>query len=269
MRSVLAKSVLPVVNTVICLFIVSPIVVAIGSSVTKTSFYAFPPKGISLKWYDALFHNDELMRAAVVTLKVGVLATLLATILGVPAAIGLTKMRASWRAGLNGVLLAPLLVPAIVAGIGMLIVFSKVGLTGTFKGIVLAHTVLVLPYVVLVVFSGLQALDRSAEDAARSLGAGPIRAFCEISLVALRPSLIAAMLFAFIASLDETVVTLFLVGPTTSTLPVSLFHYIQYSADPIPAALATVMIVITAICLFTIDRLVGLGRVAARGGAPQ
>lgn len=266
MSRLLRRGALPVVNTVICLFIVSPIVVAVGSSFTTSTFYAFPPQGFSLRWYDALFHNEALGQAALVTLKVGVLATAIATLLGVPAAIGLSRCRGAVRSVMNGILLAPLLVPAIVIGIGLLIVFTKIGLAGTFAGIVVAHTVMVLPYVVLVVYSGLQTLDRSPEAAARSLGAGPIRAFCEISLVALRPSLIAAMVFAFITSLDETVVTLFLVGPTTSTLPVSLFHYIQYSADPLPAALATVLITVTAVCLFTIDRLVGLGRVAPGGG---
>lgn len=261
MTRVLRRGTLPAVNVVICLFLLAPIIVVIGASLTTTNYFAFPPHGLTLHWYDELVHNADMRDAAVVSLQVGLIATLLAMAIGVPAAIALTRSDVVARGWFRGLLLAPLIVPGIVAGIGILIFFSKIGLTGTFRGLVLAHTVIVLPYIVLVVTSGLEATDRSAEAAARSLGAGPIRAFCEITLPALSTSLVAGALFGFLTSLDETVVTLFLVGPSTSTLPVSVFNYVQFNSDPVPAALATVLIAVTVAIMLAIDRLVGLRRV--------
>ncbi len=265
-RFPIGRVALATVNTLICIFLLAPIVVVIGASFTATNYYAFPPQGLSLRWYEQVFQSTAVTDAAVVTLQVALLATAIAMLIGVPASIALSRTELVGRGFFNGVLLAPLLVPAIVLGIGMLIFFSRMRLTGTVHGLVLAHTVTVLPYVIIVVTAGLQAVDRSPEAAARSLGATPLRAFWDVTLPALRPSLTAAAMFAFITSIDETVVTLFLVGPGTTTLPVTIFNYIQYNSDPMPAALATVLIVVTIVFLVVIDLLVGIRRVTVTEG---
>jgi putative spermidine/putrescine transport system permease protein len=250
-----------VVNLLICLFLVAPIVVVVGASVSAGQYFAFPPQGFSLRWFEAFLADEDFLHALLLSIEIGLIAAVAATVVGVLAAIAFTTFGIKLNAPVRGALLAPLMVPAIVVGIAMLLFYSRLGLAGTFRGVAAAHLVLVLPFVLLVVTAGLESIDRSVEEAARSLGAGPVRAFCEITLPRIAPSIAAGGVFGFLVSFDETVVTLFLAGPGTLTLPVKIFSYVQYNADPMPAAVSTILIAVTVAGVVVVDRLVGVRKV--------
>lgn len=248
------------VNTVICLFLLAPILIVIVSSFSRDAYLTFPPRSFSLRWYENFFNSSELKDALVVSAKLALASTLVSTIVGALAALALARARHRGAEPLRALILAPLMVPGIVVGIAMLIFFSKVGIAGTFKSLLLAHIVITLPFVVLLFTAGLQAYDYSVEDAARSLGAGRLRVLLTVTVPILKGSLLAAAIFAFITSFDEVVVTLFLAGPRTSTLPVRIFQYVQYSSDPTIAAISSILVVVTIGVALVVDRFVGFTR---------
>jgi putative spermidine/putrescine transport system permease protein len=248
------------VNTVVCLFLLAPILVVIVASFSRDAYLAFPPRGLSLRWYQEFAASRDFVNSLFLSLRLGAAATAIATVVGLLAALALTAQGFRGAGTVRGLLTSPLTVPGIVSGIAMLIYFSRVGLGGSFVSLLAAHIVLVLPFVVLIVSSGLQAFDRSIEEAARSLGAGRVTAFVTVTLPLIKGSVLAAAVFAFITSFDEVVVTLFLAGPRMMTLPVRIFQYIEYNSDPLVAAVSTVLVVFTVAVVLVVDRVVGFSR---------
>jgi putative spermidine/putrescine transport system permease protein len=249
-----------VIVGLIVLFLLAPIIVVIIGSFSDQAYLVFPPRGLSVRWYVQALSSREFMNSAAVSLELGVLAASASTVIGIMAALGTTGQRGRWTDVLMAVLSAPLLVPGIVIGIAMLFYFTDIHLGGTFAALVLAHTVLTLPYVVRSVAAGLETIDRSAEEAARSLGAGRLRATMTITLPMIKGNVLAGVAFAFIISFDEVVVTLFLASPRITTLPVRIYNYIAYTSDPSIAAISTMMIVATTALVLVIDRYVGFVR---------
>jgi putative spermidine/putrescine transport system permease protein len=159
---------------------------------------------------------------------------------------------------------APLLLPTLIIGLGLLMVLQPLGLVATWPGLALAHLVIVLPFVVRLMTTAFAALPPAMAEAASTLGAGPWRSFLRVTLPMVAPGLLAAATLAFLVSFDETVISLFVVGPRLTTLPITLFRYTESRADPLVAALAVVLIVLTAIVVLAVDRLVGLSRALGR-----
>jgi putative spermidine/putrescine transport system permease protein len=248
------------VNAIVCLFLLAPILVVVVASFSRDAYLAFPPRGLSLRWYQEFLASRDFVNSLVLSVRLGVAATAIATVVGLLASLALTARGFRGAGTVRGLLTAPLTVPGIVIGIAMLIYFSRVGLGGSFVSLLAAHVVLVLPFVVLIVSSGLQAFDRSIEEAARSLGAGRVTAFVTVTLPLIKGSVLAAAVFAFITSFDEVVVTLFLAGPRMMTLPVRIFQYIEYNSDPLVAAVSTVLVVFTVAVVLIVDRVVGFNR---------
>ena len=248
------------VNALVCLFLLAPILVVIVASFSRDAYLAFPPKGLSLRWYQEFLGSRDFVNSLVLSARLGAAATAIATVVGLLASLALTARRFRGAGTVRGILTAPLTVPGIVIGIAMLIYFSRVGVGGSFASLLAAHVVLVLPFVVLIVSSGLQAFDRSIEEAARSLGAGRVTAFVTVTLPQIKGSVLAAAVFAFITSFDEVVVTLFLAGPRMMTLPVRIFQYIEYNSDPLVAAVSTVLVALTVAVVLVVDRVVGFSR---------
>jgi putative spermidine/putrescine transport system permease protein len=256
----LGRLVLWTVNALVCLFLLAPILVVIVASFSRDAYLAFPPRGLSLRWYQEFLASRDFVNSLMLSVRLGAAATVIATVVGVLASLALTGRRFRGAGTVRGILTAPLTVPGIVIGIAMLIYFSRVGLGGSFASLLAAHVVLVLPFVVLIVSSGLQAFDRSIEEAARSLGAGRVTAFLTVTLPQIKGSVLAAAVFAFITSFDEVVVTLFLAGPRMMTLPVRIFQYIEYNSDPLVAAVSTVLVALTVAVVLVVDRVVGFSR---------
>jgi putative spermidine/putrescine transport system permease protein len=227
------------------LWLVAPTLVVVPLSLTGTKTFAFPPSSWSTQWWNELSNNPEWRDAIVHSFQIAGVVAVLATVIGAAAALALTRGRFPGRRAVNGLFLAPMIVPIVVSAVGIYAVFIKWHLTGTFRGFVLAHTVIALPYAIVPIAATLRGFDRRLETAAASLGAGPWSRLRRVTLPLIAPGLLSGALFAFAASLDETVVSLFLVSPTYRTLPVQMFTSVTRDVDPTVAAAATLIFVLT------------------------
>jgi putative spermidine/putrescine transport system permease protein len=255
-----AQLALWIVNALICLFLLAPILIVIVASFSRDAYLTFPPKALSLRWYSEFFNDSDFIDALLVSVKLALAATALSTTVGFFAALAITRSHFRGVEAMRAFVSAPLTVPGIVVGIAMLIYFNRIGLGGTWLSLLLAHIVLTLPYVVLIASAGLQAYNPAVEDVARSLGASRPRVLATITVPLVKGSLLAAAIFAFITSFDEVVVTLFLAGPRTTTLPVAIFQYVEYNSDPSIAAISTLLVAITVAVVLAVDRIVGFTR---------
>lgn len=234
-------------TTGVCLFLVAPSLVVIPMSFSSAELLAFPPPGYSLRWYANFFARPEWTLAGRNSFLVAGLTTVLATGLGTMAALGLVRGRVPLRALVTAVFLTPMIVPAIVTAVAVYGLYATLRLTGTVAGMVLAHTVLALPFVIVNVSAVLQGMDWRIEQAARSLGASPLRAFWLVTLPLVRPGILAGALFAFITSFDELVVALFISGIEAVTLPVQMWSGIRFEINPTVAAVSTMLIAMSAL----------------------
>ncbi|GGE41044.1 ABC transporter permease [Agaricicola taiwanensis] len=253
----LERSTTAVAVGLILAFLIVPTLLVIPMSVSPTSYLRFPPTGISFHWYSAYFSDQEWIAATLFSLKIAGLTTVASTIVGVMAAVALVRGRVPGRETIQALILAPLIVPHIVVAIALYLQFAPLRLVGTTTGFVLAHTVLAVPYVVLIVSAALTRLDQSLEMAALNLGASPLRAFLEITVPLTAPAIAAGAVFAFLASFDETVVSFFLSGVENKTLTRKLFEDIDFNLSPIIAAISTIIVVMTI-------AIMGLGQLARR-----
>ena len=243
-------------------FLLAPLCVVAVLSLSSGAYLSFPPPGFSLRWFAALSGNAELLGAAWRSAVLGVLASLCALLAGVPAAFAVA--RGLVPGAVAGLLSWPRLLPTLVGGLALRLVLQPVGLLATWPGLLLGHLSVVLPFVVRLMVTSFSALPADLEDAASTLGAGPLAAFFHVTLPLAAPGAIAAGALAFLLSFDETVISLFLVGPRLTTLPVVLFHYAENRADPLLAAWSVVLIVLALAVVVVVDRLAGFTRTVGR-----
>ena len=247
---------------VIYLFLMLPLLVVFPMSLSSAPYLQFPPPGFSWQWYERYLNDPQWIDATVRSLQIGAATATLALALGVPLSFGLVRGKFPGRQMLDRLTMAPIIVPTIIFAVAIYGVFAKLKLIGEWYGLVLAHTVLALPFVVLVMVAGLRDFDRSIEQAAEGLGASRWRILWRVTLPLLRPSLISAGLLAFINSFDEVVVALFLSG-ARMTLPKKMFDNILMEIDPTIAAVSVMQILLVSIVLFLIGRFGrGLGAAA-------
>ncbi|HAT32863.1 MAG TPA: polyamine ABC transporter permease, partial [Janthinobacterium sp.] len=230
-------------NVLVLLFLMLPILVIIPLSFSDSSFLSYPIPGLSLRWYQNLLQSEEWMRAARNSFIVAPLATVIATVLGTLAAVGLNKADFPGKGLLMAVLISPMVVPVVVVGVGVYLLFAKIGLSDSYTGLILAHAALGAPFVVTTVSATLQGFNQNLVRASLSMGATPLMTFFRITLPVIAPGLISGALFAFATSFDEVVITLFLAGPGQATLPRQMFTGIRENISPTIAALATILIV--------------------------
>ncbi|WP_067138887.1 ABC transporter permease [Microtetraspora malaysiensis] len=252
---------------VVCsyLFLLAPLLVVFVLSFGASPNLEFPPKDWTLRWYADLAANGEFLEGLRVSLLLGLIVTVVSLVAGVTAALALTRHRFRGRDAVIGLFTSPLLLPSVVLGLALLLVLGQVGLVGTYPGLVVAHLGLTIPYVVRTVMMSLEAVDPSCEQAARTLGAGPVTTFRRITLPLITPGLVAGAALSFIISFDEAVVSLFVVGTGTTTLPVVVFRYVSNNTDPQVAALSVVLIVFSLAAVALIERALGLKRVLSKG----
>lgn len=249
-----------VVLTLVAFMTLPTLVVAVAS-VNPTAILSFPPQGLSLRWYENALTYPQFRRAAVNSLIVTAASAALALPIGTAAALALVRYPLRLRGLWNTVLLAPLVIPGVAAGLGLLILAARLGLLANRAVLIAAHIVLVLPFVVRSVMVSVANLDPMLERAAASLGARPWRVFRRVTLPLLRPGLFAALLFAVIVSVNEFVVSLFVSTRVTEILPVAMFTYVVNYTDPTMAALSTLFVAATFLVVFLADRLLHLARV--------
>lgn len=245
------------------LFLLGPIVIVCILSVSADDYLGFPPSGVSLRWFAALAANADILRATRVSAGLAAIVTAASLAAGVPAAFAVARGRAPGIVALA--VAAPLLLPTVVIGLALLLALHPLGLIATWPGLALAHLVIVLPLVVRIMVTAFGALPVELEAAAATLGASPARAFLRVTLPLSLPGLVAAATLAFLVSFDETVMSLFLTGPRLTTLPVALFRYAESRTDPLIAALAVALIVLTLAIVLLVERVFGMTRALGRG----
>ncbi|WP_137388941.1 ABC transporter permease [Rhodoligotrophos defluvii] len=229
----------------VSIFLLAPIAIVIPISFSPGEFLEFPPSEFSLRWYRTFFSSPEWMSATWVSLKAATLTVLLATPLGVAAAYGLHVSESRLAKSVRPLLIVPLIVPVIIIAIGVFYLYARLALINTLTGLVLAHSVLALPFVFVVVGAGFQRYDMAQELVARSLGASRLKAFLTVTLPQIRPSVISAALFAFITSFDEVVIALFVSRGPSSTLTRKMFTSLRDQVSPTIAAISTILILVT------------------------
>ena len=248
-----ARKLLVAACAAIYVFLMLPLLVVFPISLSSAPYMQFPPPGLSWQWYERYFDDPQWIDATVRSLQIGVATAVLALALGVPLSFGLARGQFPGRQMLDRFTMAPIVVPTIILAVAIYGIFAKLKLIGEWYGLALAHTVLALPFVVLVMIAGLRDFDRSLEQAAEGLGASRWRTLWHVTLPILRPSLISAGLLAFISSFDEVVVALFLSG-ARMTLPKKMFDNILMEIDPTIAAVSVMQILLVSIVLFLIGR---------------
>lgn len=230
-------------------FLVVPIVVIFPLSFSSGEILTLPTPGWSLQWYEDFFLNERWTQATINSVIVGTATMVLATILGTLAAFGINMAKFRGKAVVIGILTLPMVVPLIVTASSLYLGFSRIGLVNSLTGLVVAHTIIATPYVVMTVLATVQTFDMTLVRAALALGANPYRAFREVVLPLIMPGVVAGAIFAFATSFDELVVAIFITGPGEFTLPRQMFAGLREMLSPTIAAAAVIMILFSAVLL--------------------
>lgn len=239
----------------IVVFLIAPTLIVIPISFSADRYMTFPPTSWSTRWYESFFSALEWREAMVTSLSAALLTTLVATVFGTLAAYGINTVKSRLMQAMYVVFMLPLIIPGILIAIGIFLLFANLGLNNTLAGIVLAHSVMAIPLVVITVTSGMKTYDMGQEMAARSLGASRTWAFLTVTLPQIKLSVISGALLAFITSLDEVVISLFIAGGDRSTLTKRMFNTLRDELDPTIASISTLLLAI-ALALLVTTRLI-------------
>jgi putative spermidine/putrescine transport system permease protein len=236
-------------------FLVLPLAVIVPLSFTSGTILALPIPGLSLRWYQDLLGSAVWMGSLRNSLIVGAIATVIATVLGTLAAVGLHRLEFRGKSVLMALLISPMIVPLVIVGAGAYFYLLPLGLTGSLVGLALVHAALGAPFVLITVSATLAGFDRRLAQAAASLGCPPVGVFFKVMLPLIAPGVISGALFAFITSFDEVVVAIFLTGPQQRTLPRQMFDGLRDNLSPTILAVATLLILIAVLLLATAEAL--------------
>lgn len=253
----LANRILGTYTWAVIAFLALPILVVIPTSFNPTVQLTFPTTGLSLKWYLNLFQTPEFFRSFATSVAVTLMATLVAVVIGTIAAYALVRYRPPLARLVSTLFLAPLTFPAIVYGLAMIIFLGKLNLARTIPGLVIAHSVYVLPYIIRTVTANLYGLDQALEEAAMSLGANRLQTLKHVLFPLVKPGLIAGATFSLIMSFDEFTISLFLTGGNVVTLPIMLANKIDYRMDPTIAVVGTTLVLLSATAIVLIEKFLG------------
>lgn len=243
-------------------FLILPVLVVIPLSFNSQPFFTFTegmltfqPEAYSLRWYQGILDDPNWILAIKNSFIIAFFATILATILGTVAAVGLSSGNLPFKRFITALLLSPMIVPLIIIAAGMFFFYSKFNLVGSYAGVIIAHTALGVPFVVVTVTATLAGFDRSIYNAGLSLGANPVRAFMDVVLPLIRPGVISGAVFAFVTSFDEVVLVLFLAGPDQRTIPRQMFSGLREQINPTILAVATLLVAVSIGLLLTLEAL--------------
>lgn len=239
----------------IALFLLVPTLIAVPISFSSGSTIAFPPEGFTFKWYGDVLTSRDWQEATTNSLVVALLTTALSLVLGTLAALGLHQAEFRGKTLVLGLLLSPLVTPVIVVSIGIYMVFARWGLVGTYAGLVLSHTALALPFVLVSVLASLKTVNPSLALASVGLGATPWFTFRRVTLPLIAPGVISGAIFAFITSWDEVVIALFLTDVPSRTVPVMIWSQVRAMLDPSTTVVGALLIAVSALGLFITYKL--------------
>ena len=277
------------------LFLIAPILIVIPLSFNAEPYFTFTdkmlaldPEGYSLRWYDLLltfgmqapeaprdaawwadaWRNATWIKAAKNSVIIGVFSTLLATVLGTVAALGLSRPEMPWRRPIMAILLSPMIVPLIITATGLFFFYSMTGLANSYTGVILAHATLGIPFVIITVTATLTGFDQSLNRAAASLGAPPTTTFFRVTMPLILPGVISGALFAFVTSFDEVVVVLFVAAHDQQTIPRQMWNGIREQISPAILAVATILVIVS-VALLTMVELLRRRSERLRGVTPR
>ncbi len=242
-------------------FVLSPLLIALVVAFSDSELISFPISSYSVRWFASAWHKEIFWRSALNSLWLALAAVAVAGPLGLAAALGIRRAPARIGQPIETILMLPLLVPAIVLSLSLLVASVLTGLTDAPLRLWAAHSVVVLPYVVRTCLASLGSMPRQIEEAARTLGADSWRVFRHITLPLIRPGLFAGCAFAFILSFDNVSVSMFLVNQKTPTLPLAIMNYVEYNFDPGVAAVSATMVILSLAVAWLIERWVGIRKV--------
>lgn len=238
------RAVLSVYFTILVLFLILPLIFLVPISLTESQFLEFPPQSLSLRWYSAFFDDPTWINAALLSFRVGIGATFISLTVGTLAAIALVRAEFFGKTALTAIFIAPLILPTVILALALYIVFLRFQLVDNVLALTAAHSVVAIPYVVMLVSGSLRRFDITLERAARVLGASPVKAFMLVTLPYLVPSMFAASILAFFASFDELIITLFVSGGA-QTLPVRIWNDLGLKIDPTVPAVAVMLTLVS------------------------
>ncbi len=227
------------------IIMILPALVIIPQAFTSLNYFQFPVEEYSTKWFDKFFANEQWIVGLERSLIIAVISALVATALGTMAALAMNKLEFKGKSIFMSIMISPMVVPVVVVGVALYTTFAPIGLTNSFVGLVLAHTLLGIPMVFVTMMSGFANVNENLELAAMSMGSTPIGAFFKVTLPTVRSSLVSSILFAFVTSLDEVVVTTFVSGANTKTLTMVMWENMRTTIDPTLAVAALFMIILT------------------------
>lgn len=236
-------------------FLVLPTIIIVPMSLSDTAYLKFPPGGITLEWYSAYFSDADWMSSTWFSVKIAAATATTATVVGTMTALAVAKGDPPFKGAIQAMALGPLIVPHVVLGVALYLVFSPLHLTGTFVGFLIAHTVLAVPFVVITVTAALQRLDPALELAALNCGASRLQAFFLITMPNIAPGIAGGAVFAFLASFDEATVAFFISDAGGKPIGRKMFEDIDFNLTPVIAAASTVFVV-ASLLLIAVARLV-------------
>lgn len=243
-------------------FLILPILIIIPLSFNAEPFFSFTPgmltfqaDAYSLRWYQEILDNPNWMLSIQNSFVIGFFATIVATVLGTTAAVGLASPAMPFKRLITALLLSPMIVPLIIIAAGMFFFYTRFNLVGTYPGLIIAHAALGVPFVIVTVTATLAGFDRSLYNAGLGLGANPLRTFRDVVLPLIRPGVISGALFAFVTSFDEVVLVLFLAGPEQRTIPRQMFSGLREQINPTILAVATLLVIVSIALLVTLEFL--------------
>ncbi|WP_434659442.1 ABC transporter permease [Paenibacillus polymyxa] len=245
-------------SLLVFIFLLGPLLIISVTSFEPGTILKFPPQGFSLRWYENIFEVDLFMSTFKTSIVVSLLGNILALLIGMPAAYALSRFSFRGKDALNALFLSPLLIPGIVLGFTLLRYLIIVYHLPVYAGLLIGHTVIMLPFIIRVIASSLSNFDFAIEEAALSLGAGRLETFFKVVLPNIRSGIIAAILIAFLESFNNVDISVFMTGPGFSTLPIQMLTYVENYFDPTIAAISVMLMILTGILMFLIERLMGL-----------
>jgi putative spermidine/putrescine transport system permease protein len=261
----LARRGVRIYTAIVLGFLVIPVLVIVPLSFNDSTYFSYHMSGFTFGWYESLFASLEWRRALLNSLVIGLLSTALATVLGTLAAMGISRPTFPLRGLIMPLLISPMIIPIVVVAVSLYLVFAPLGLTNTYLGVILAHTALGTPFVVITVTATLMAFDRNLTRAAATLGAAPWTTFRRVTLPLIMPGVATGSVFAFATSFDEVVVILFIGGAEQRTIPRQMWAGIRDQINPSILAMAALLTIFAIVLFLVIDWL--QGRNAPEAGA--
>ncbi|WP_160006063.1 ABC transporter permease [Rhizobium sp. 18055] len=235
------------------LFLIFPLLIVLGSSVSNSELLSFPPQGFTLKWYGVVFANSTYVNAFIVSTALAAASTLVAALLAIPASLAIARYEFIGKTTVETILMSSLVLPYIVLGAAFLQYGTSIGLVRSFGALLVGHVVIIMPFIMRSVIPQLSEDQRTLEEASRDLGAGAWVTFFLVTLPQIRSGVISGSVLAFITSWINVEVSIFQATPALTTIPVVLFNYVQYTIDPTIAAVSSVTILVAAALIVLLD----------------